>query len=60
MNEEEIDDIIEKEVWARVEELTNAMRVGNYKRANELLGFFLLPFTEKGYKNKTLEDIMVA
>ena len=56
----EFDTIIKEEVQKRVEEFNGAMAIGNYKRANELLDFLFLPFTEKNKKNESLEDIMVV
>ena len=44
---EEIEDTIEEEIWKRAEELKEAMRVGNYKRANELLEMFLYCIKER-------------
>ena len=51
----EIEDIIEEEIWKRAEELKEAMRVGNYKRANEILEMILYCRAEKDDM-----DVMVA
>ena len=57
MSEEGFEDMVEELVWKKVEEFNEAMAIGNFKRANELLDLFFLGFTEK---NKSLEDVMVA
>lgn len=57
MSEEGFEDMVEELVWKKVEEFNEAMAIGNFKRANELLDLFFLGFTEK---DKSLEDVMVA
>lgn len=52
---EEIEEMIEEEVWKRAEELKVAMKTGNYKRANELLEMFLYCRA-----NIDTSDVMVA
>lgn len=44
---EEIEDMIEQEVWKKVEELKESMRIGNYKRANEILEMVLYCIKER-------------
>lgn len=53
--EEEIEDMIKEEVWKKAEELKEAMRIGNYKRANEIIEMILCCRTEKD-----VMDVMIA
>lgn len=45
--EEEIEDTIKEEVWKRVEELKEYIRIGNYKRANKILEMVLYCIKER-------------
>lgn len=52
---DELEEIVEEEVMIKVEELRIAMKLGNYKRANELLEMFLYCIAERDDT-----DVMVA
>lgn len=53
--EEEIEDLVEEEITARVQELRKAMDTGNYKRANEILELFLYCRSKKD-----VSDVMIS